>query len=300
MNDMTGHNVNIRGQVPEHPLSKTLHPYTSLPYPNQHYTNYTPIKDEMVLDSKHSIGVPLPASKPKIWSLADTAACKTPPPNHINPGWMNSQPLNPANCGSIPINMQSIGSNNINFACSPYNRYGGFLPGNHQVNNNIGAHGSLINMVAQQPLNQLLNNSYDNVHAVDHSSNSQTNNLRNLHQQHGLGFPEIQTDTPPQTPPNQKHPCNTVNNSLTPTTMNHANVTCFTSSNNNMHMITPIITNIESTMNQTSGFTSSPNSNNYNDNYSHMQQNSPQQSNVKQSTKNLNEDNAAFKPFFKR
>lgn len=25
-------------------------------------------------------GVPIPASKPKIWSLADTAACKTPPP----------------------------------------------------------------------------------------------------------------------------------------------------------------------------------------------------------------------------
>lgn len=25
-------------------------------------------------------GVPLPPSKPKIWSLADTAACKTPPP----------------------------------------------------------------------------------------------------------------------------------------------------------------------------------------------------------------------------
>lgn len=25
-------------------------------------------------------GIPLPASKPKIWSLADTAACKTPPP----------------------------------------------------------------------------------------------------------------------------------------------------------------------------------------------------------------------------
>ncbi|KOB79301.1 putative iroquois-like protein [Operophtera brumata] len=25
-------------------------------------------------------GIPIPASKPKIWSLADTAACKTPPP----------------------------------------------------------------------------------------------------------------------------------------------------------------------------------------------------------------------------
>lgn len=29
-------------------------------------------------------GVPVPATKPKIWSLADTAACKTPPPQA---GW---------------------------------------------------------------------------------------------------------------------------------------------------------------------------------------------------------------------
>ncbi|XP_055323038.1 homeobox protein araucan-like isoform X3 [Sitodiplosis mosellana] len=42
------------------------------------------IKEEMVPGSKNQAssdcGIPLPASKPKIWSLADTAACKTPPP----------------------------------------------------------------------------------------------------------------------------------------------------------------------------------------------------------------------------
>jgi hypothetical protein len=31
-------------------------------------------------DSKSSAGIPIPPSKPKIWSLADTAVCKTPPP----------------------------------------------------------------------------------------------------------------------------------------------------------------------------------------------------------------------------
>lgn len=45
---------------------------------------YGGIKEEMVPGSKNQTssdcGVPLPASKPKIWSLADTAACKTPPP----------------------------------------------------------------------------------------------------------------------------------------------------------------------------------------------------------------------------
>lgn len=42
------------------------------------------IKEEMAPGSKNQTssdcGIPLPASKPKIWSLADTAACKTPPP----------------------------------------------------------------------------------------------------------------------------------------------------------------------------------------------------------------------------
>ena len=32
-------------------------------------------------DSKSSAGIPIPPSKPKIWSLADTAVCKTPPPS---------------------------------------------------------------------------------------------------------------------------------------------------------------------------------------------------------------------------
>ncbi len=32
-------------------------------------------------DGKSSAGIPIPPSKPKIWSLADTAVCKTPPPS---------------------------------------------------------------------------------------------------------------------------------------------------------------------------------------------------------------------------
>ncbi|XP_043865827.1 homeobox protein araucan isoform X2 [Drosophila mojavensis] len=36
-------------------------------------------------------GVPIPAMKPKIWSLADTVACKTPPPACMGPGQMMPQ-----------------------------------------------------------------------------------------------------------------------------------------------------------------------------------------------------------------
>jgi hypothetical protein len=51
-----------------------------------HYNSHHHLKSE--IDSKNQTGsdcgVPIPASKPKIWSLADTAACKTPPP-HLHP-----------------------------------------------------------------------------------------------------------------------------------------------------------------------------------------------------------------------
>ena len=50
-------------------------------------------------DSKSSAGIPIPPSKPKIWSLADTAVCKTPPPpNHsAQPG--HGQPPGMGNPG---------------------------------------------------------------------------------------------------------------------------------------------------------------------------------------------------------
>lgn len=55
-----------------------------------HYHHHN-MKTELDTVSKNQTGsdcgVPIPASKPKIWSLADTAACKTPPPHshlHLN------------------------------------------------------------------------------------------------------------------------------------------------------------------------------------------------------------------------
>ena len=39
------------------------------------------------MDDSGKSGIPIPPSKPKIWSLADTAVCKTPPPpSQVNPG----------------------------------------------------------------------------------------------------------------------------------------------------------------------------------------------------------------------
>nr|XP_034839159.1 homeobox protein caupolican-like [Maniola hyperantus] len=76
-------------------------------------------------------GVPIPASKPKIWSLADTAACKTPPPA--------AQPWPQHGYGAGAERAVSDGSSNgfalpATAAASPasgsYGRYGGF-PGQY-------------------------------------------------------------------------------------------------------------------------------------------------------------------------
>ncbi|KAL1130918.1 hypothetical protein AAG570_012159 [Ranatra chinensis] len=40
-----------------------------------HHQHHLLLKEEA-----KDCGIPIPATKPKIWSLADTAACKTPPP----------------------------------------------------------------------------------------------------------------------------------------------------------------------------------------------------------------------------
>lgn len=65
----------------QHPMTMGGH------YNNSHHHHHS-LKTEIDTISKNQTGsdcgVPIPASKPKIWSLADTAACKTPPP-HLHP-----------------------------------------------------------------------------------------------------------------------------------------------------------------------------------------------------------------------
>ncbi|KAF9799198.1 hypothetical protein SFRURICE_006458 [Spodoptera frugiperda] len=89
------------------------------------------IKEESKRGSS-DCGVPIPASKPKIWSLADTAACKTPPPA--------AQPWPQHAYGPPERAAPSDGGSNgfalpATAAASPasgsYGRYGGFAGGQY-------------------------------------------------------------------------------------------------------------------------------------------------------------------------
>lgn len=61
--------------------------YSQHPMSMGYHHGHHAMKSEMDAISKNQTGsdcgVPIPASKPKIWSLADTAACKTPPPHSL-------------------------------------------------------------------------------------------------------------------------------------------------------------------------------------------------------------------------
>ena len=145
-----------------------------------HHGGAMMLKEEL----KGDCGVPIPASKPKIWSLADTAACKTPPPPPPASG--QQQPWLSCGGGSSGSAMGgAMAGMNVNGfavptaamspspAAAPYSRYGGFFGGPYGGGGAAGggaaAGGS----------------------GVGHA---------------GAGFPEVQTDTPPQTPPNMKLP----------------------------------------------------------------------------------------------
>lgn len=318
------------------------------------------IKEEMSLlpgsknQSSSDCGIPIPATKPKIWSLADTAACKTPPPMHPQHGaWMTSGTgggvntvgigagnyhtthHNPHQAGipsgmimgggvgvpghhmnmNMNINphqqhqsMTGMGSGIANphqFGNSPYSRYGGFLTGPHHYQTSMGP------QIQQQPHQQQHQSQNTPLTPNSHSnSNSQS-----------MGFPEVQTDTPPQTPPNMKLPSVAANlititptNSSTPantadTPPNPMIGSCnYTNNNNNNTTTTNNNLNQNSSgnhgqifSNSNSNASASPSPNTFLGSFTNLQQHSPQKLPQEYVTGQHHQDGStAFKPFYKR
>ncbi|XP_059614411.1 homeobox protein araucan [Phlebotomus argentipes] len=182
-------------------------------------------------------GVPIPATKPKIWSLADTAACKTPPPlpPHSAP-WMAAPGYQQTTGSAAAMMMGSGGAPPHGMLASGqpppmqqqmmpgtgpmttpftanYGRYGGFLsgpppppPSAHHYPNpcTTPSHLATGDSTPLGPQSTQMS-----------SSSSSTTNTPPA-----MGFPEVQTDTPPQTPPSMKLPSVAGNllHSATPTT----------------------------------------------------------------------------------
>lgn len=210
-------------RVAEHPYHHSMH--------HHHHPHYAPddhLKDDGVIKSDCVAGVPIPATKPKIWSLADTAACKTPPPPHQYQMHLHQVPhqqqhyvqqqqqhqqqqqllhhqqqqqqqhhmggsqqhhhsqqqpwgslVDPVGAGGSAGNFAlptSASMSPSSAATAPYSgaRYGGFL--------SSSSGGQL---------------QHYNPNSSSGSSSSASSSA-------AAGFPEVGTDTPPQTPPNMK------------------------------------------------------------------------------------------------
>lgn len=228
---------------------------------HHHHHHNMMLKDEM----KGDCGVPIPATKPKIWSLADTAACKTPPPSSLH----NQQPwCNPANANPSGMNMSINGFALPTSSMSPssgapssYSRYSGFF--GNPYSNSMG-------------------------HPQGHSNTSNCGPVG------ASGFAEVQTDTPPQTPPNMKVPNNVIAGSQ--------QTSCFPSQSsggysNNVQSHNPSNNNTYSTNNNV--FTQSPQKDRP-DSLSYHQHPSNNNNTTTGGAPPSNTDSTAFKPFYKR
>ncbi|KAG7187628.1 hypothetical protein KM043_016689 [Ampulex compressa] len=193
-----------RGEHPFHHAMQHHHHH------HQGYGGEEHLKDEGIKSDCSAGGVPIPATKPKIWSLADTAACKTPPPpshphhqqyhhlhhqqhyaqqqhhlsnqghhHHSQQPWLGSGGGGGGGAGGLgSFALPSSASMSPSAAATaPYSsaaaRYGGFL-------------------------------SSSSGGQLHYNPNSSSGSSSSASSSAAAGFPEVGTDTPPQTPPNMK------------------------------------------------------------------------------------------------
>ncbi|XP_016959227.1 homeobox protein araucan isoform X1 [Drosophila biarmipes] len=167
-------------------------------------------------------GVPIPATKPKIWSLADTVGCKTPPPAYIGHQTMQQQQQQQqAQQQQYPPQDAGRDQQLFNGAAAPYLRphttaYGGFLGATTQQLHTTSSSIPYSNMPPQQQQQLQVGGTIHTTgsssgalqfHSRQHPQQQQhTQQLQSQStaSQRAMGFPEAQPDTPPQTPPNMK------------------------------------------------------------------------------------------------
>ncbi|XP_034657158.1 homeobox protein caupolican [Drosophila subobscura] len=166
-------------------------------------------------------GIPVPASKPKIWSVADTAACKTPPPTaYLGQNFYPQAPTSEQHHQQQQQHLQqqqqqlhSVGPQSLVMQPSS------MTMGGPQVE--LGSPLSMMSSYAGASPYSRIPTAYTEAMGmhIGHGKIPHTPSTPNIHTLHrepyhpsgpnsqarvGVGFSEIQPDTPPQTPPTMK------------------------------------------------------------------------------------------------
>ncbi|KAH8307347.1 hypothetical protein KR044_010446, partial [Drosophila immigrans] len=194
-------------------------------------------------------GIPVPASKPKIWSVADTVACKTPPPSaylgqNFYPPQAGQQQQLPADSPSSQLHTDHQQLAHQQLAQLQQQGGNSMTMGGQQVE--LGSPLSMMSSYAAASPYSRIPTAYTEAMGMHigsgsakssmhrdhlHTSSSQAPPYHHQQQQQqssrgAVGFTEIQPDTPPQTPPNMK----LISHSLS---LSHSNSHNHISNNNN-------------------------------------------------------------------
>ncbi|XP_037933342.1 homeobox protein caupolican-like [Teleopsis dalmanni] len=196
-----------------------------------HDTNtYNGSKNQLSRDC----GIPIPATKPKIWSLADTVACKTPPPTaYLGQQYYQQQQQQQ----QLQQHQQQQTQPQMHTQQQTQHQQREIISNNGNVHNMQAhphpqpqpAHNSPLNMMSNyvngSPYSRIPTGytgpaSYNSssssinmpitpttppiIHAHQQQQQHQQHFQQQQLQQQRMGFTEIQPDTPPQTPPNMK------------------------------------------------------------------------------------------------
>ncbi|XP_060656336.1 homeobox protein caupolican [Drosophila nasuta] len=172
-------------------------------------------------------GIPVPASKPKIWSVADTVACKTPPPtaylgqNFYPPAGQQQQQQQqqqqlPADSPSSQLHTEQqqhhqhpMGNNSNNNMTMTGQQVELGSPLSMMSSYAAASPYSRIPTVYTEAMGMHIGSGSGpktSMHHRDHlhTSSSQAPPYHQQTNSRVVGFTEIQPDTPPQTPPNMK------------------------------------------------------------------------------------------------
>ncbi|KAH8368765.1 hypothetical protein KR084_011057, partial [Drosophila pseudotakahashii] len=152
-------------------------------------------------------GIPVPASKPKIWSVADTAACKTPPPTAAYLG----QNFYPPSSAAEQQYHQSQQQHHPHPHPHPHPHHSMELGSPLSMMSSYagGSPYSRIPTAYTEAMGMHLPSSSSSSSSsgkVPPPSTTHTHPINHIHPAapQRVGFPEIQPDTPPQTPPTMK------------------------------------------------------------------------------------------------